>query len=393
MSNKKFYKETFDTYYETAIEDFPTSSFRNDKEKSNTFRRLSFACVSLLSMFIGVTAISVAAGWIDISQIFSNIFNDSVSGNLVESGIVQELDVVNETEDFRIKLSAFTGDMDTPVALFELTPKNKSGNIDKIILLGQDLDPPALENYGLFDYPINELEGVYDKETNTYYFTFRLGSYLMNDYYDESTIRLLGAKVHDGSGIKEVDFNVDFTFLKDKSLLENPYTTEVNQLFAKDIYESISFIDEEEYDNPYLHKEKVNALTKEISIRITDMQVSNYKTAMNGFIMDDTLSEESLPSPSSIRNQFVVPEFVTNHYWNGLEDKEAFQMALVDNKQRIRLYVDDKEMALHEKTLDDVPYDINADGLYSVYMEFDGFDYESANKVEVHFGDEVISIK
>ncbi len=393
MSNKKFYKETFDTYYETAIEDFPTSSLQTGKERSNTIRRLSFACFSLLSIFIGATAISVAAGWVDISQIFSNIFNDSVSGNLVESGIVQELNVVKETEDFRIKLSAFTGDMDTPVALFELTLKNKEENIDKIILLGQDLNPLALENYDSFDYPINELEGVYDNETSTYYFTFKLGSYLMNDYYDDSIIRLLGAKIHDESGIKEIDFNMDFTFTKDKSLLENPYTAEVNQLFTKKVYESISFIDEEEYDNPYIHKGKTNALTKEISIKITDMQVSNYKTTMNGFIMDDTLSEESLPKPSSIRNQFVVPEFVTNHYWNGLEDKEACQMALIDNEQRIRLFVDNKEMAFHERTLDDAPYDINDDGLYSVYMEFDGFDYESANKVEVHFGDEVISIK
>lgn len=403
MSNKKLYKKTFDTYYKTAMEDTDILSINKAGSVPKKFRRLSMAIASVMLLIFSATAFVATTGLINISEIYNNLFKDPVTSNLVDAGILQELDIVEESEDFTLKLSAFTGDVETPVILLELIPESNISHYDSITLLVQSLSPAMLEDYSYTKWPTTELKGIFDEDKGIYYFSYRLGNYTSANVDDEIIVRMMGVKLHDGLRFIRKDYAMDFRFTPDISILESPHLIEVNEQFKKDIFKSIAFIDDYDSDNYHLHRGDINALTKEKTIKITDMTVSNYKTVMNGFIMNDIFSEEitldgfidenNLPTPSSIRNQFVAQKFITYHYWNGLDDETAYEMAPVDNIQRIRLFVDDQEMALHEETISTYPISLNEDGHYPVYMEFDGFSYEKASKIQIHFGDEIVTIR
>lgn len=287
--------------------------------------------------------------------------------------------------------------------MLELSPKTSFEQNSEVELVVQTLSPLLLEDYNSSDFPTRELRGVYSEDENKYYFSYDLGSYLENDYYDNLIIRILGVNLYNGTSYTSKDIAMDFAFTPDQSILESPHIIEVNQTFSKEVYENIALThDDDDYNNPYLYTGEINALTREKTIKITDLQVSNYKTIVSGYIMDDINSEDTsqgimtdennLPSPSSIRNQFVLAEFITYHYWNGLEDQVDHDLAIVDNTERIRLFVDGVELEFHEDTIKTYPLDHGDDGYYPLYIEFDGFSFENAQIIEIHFGEKIVQL-
>lgn len=398
MNNKELYRKTFDNYYDTAIKEINLLSMKKVKTRANRYRKISFALASFFVLVFSITIVVEAAGWFHISDVFMDLFQDQVSEGLIKSGKVQELNIVNENEDFIMKLSAITGDMETTVALFELTPKVELGNIDGIELIEETSSHNIIGTPKGLDFHTKKMKSVYDQDKNVYYIR-----HIIINSLDDIAIRVLGVRLYTGNSYTEVNLNMDFNFTLDKSILEPAHMLEVNHIFNKLVYENISFLNEDDYGSPYLYRGDINAITSEKSIKITGLQVSNYMTIMKGFIMYDTFSEDivlsgsidecKLPTPSSIRNQFVVPRFATYHYWNGIDDKIAHELALIDNVQRIRLFVDDTEIPFHEETISIYPTILNDDGTYPIYMEFDGFSFEKAQKIEIHFGDEIVSVK
>jgi len=401
MNNRERYRKVFNRYYASAIDDVAVFRAKENRGRNNqkVMPRRTAAVLFVACILSVATLVGAATGWFQLGELFRKSFDDPISADLVEAGIVQELNIVNENDDFILKLVAFTGDSETQKVLFELIPKRDLGDFAEISLLGQTFSPDVLESESYDRYTVTEVKGrevaIRDGES-AYYFNYKLPPYCVRDRNDDIVLRVKGIRVYDGEGyFSRINCDMVFRFTPNREMLEQSLIIEVNQPITKDVYEKCGFTDD--YTNSYLYTGEILAPVTERTIQITDVTVSNYKTVVNGVIVEEDITQDEA---NSIWNQFTEPIFITHHYWNGLEDKIAYQLAVVDNTKRIRLFVDGEEMPINEESLRYLPGkghdefgNLKTEGYYSCAIEFAGFDYETAQKVEIHFGDTVIPLK
>ncbi len=401
MKNNEKYRKVFDRFYDSAVDDekILTIITRKDKTPMIAIRKWALVAAAFIVIFSGTTLVAAAAGWIDLSDIFRKGFDDQTSADLIESGIVQELEIVNETDDFTLKLVAFTGDTETQKVLFELTPKKDLVEFNEIRLMVQTFCPCVLvEEESYSNYAINETTGYelrYDEDKNTYYISYRLPPYWIRDLNEDVILRITGVKLYDGGLLtKYMNCNLIYQFTPDRTILEQPVTIEVNQQIAKDVFKEVGFTDD--YRDSFTASDAIVAPRTWRTMQIVDVVISQYKTEVNGIIMEEEITDQEA---RSIWNQFTEPRFVTEHYWNGIEQRNCYNIVAVDNEERIRLFVDDAEIKVDEESLSLLPGkghengNSKTDGLYGCAISFDGVDYDKAKKIEIHFGDQIITIK
>jgi hypothetical protein len=400
MNSSDKYKKAFDAFYSASLDDEKILDTDKSNKKSNRhiFNRWAITVASFIVVLSTVTLVASAAGW-RIGDIFRIGFNDDKSADLIEEGTVQELELVNENDDFTLKLITFTGDMETHIAMFELIPKAKWSEVSEIRLIGQTFCPCILEAEAFDKYGFHTAKGfelTYDEDKNAYYFSYKLPPYWVRDVQDEDIIlRIAGIDVIDRNGFSDYfDCEMFFRFTPDRSMLKPSIKVTLNKQISKMVYEYSSI---PLNDGNGFYNGEIIANTAEKSIIITDVVFSGYKTIVNGIIPDD---KDPVYKAGLIWDQFTEPKFITEHYFNGLENKYYYECVLINNEERIRLFVDDMEIPLIEESLIYMPgkgHDDNGksltEGDYGCAIEFEGFDYESAGKVEIRFGDEIITIK
>ncbi len=400
MNNSEKYKKAFHQYYDTVMDDTKVLQTCKTKKctKISTIRKWSLAFASFLFLLSGATLVSAAAGWINFADIFQNVFQDSTSAELVNEGIVQDLAIADENEYFDLKLVAFTGDMETHIAMFKLTPKKDLGEFNEIILKGKTITPEILEEGLENNYAFSEIKGselVFNEDNSSYYFSYELPPYWVKYRNDDIVLQIKNVNLYNNHVItKRIDCDMSFQFTPNRSMLEVSKVTVLNQVLTKDIYDIRSLSDD--YSQNFYNTEEIVSPTSEKSILFTDIIISNYKTIINGTILEEDIGSDSA---NIIWDQFTHPKYITHHYWNGLENKNAYELVVVDNTDRLRLFVDNVEIPIIEDSLSYIPgkgHDENGEiteGYNGCAIEFNGFDYDAAQKIEIHFGDRVIPIK
>ena len=106
MNIRETYKRTFNKYYNFQIND--EEILRKIDQKCNRLRkhlRYRWAAVTLASVLlvVGTTYVGASVGLFQLSGIFRTKVNDPVSADLMDAGIVQELNIVGEHDDFTLK--------------------------------------------------------------------------------------------------------------------------------------------------------------------------------------------------------------------------------------------------------------------------------------------------
>jgi len=158
-------------------------------------------------------------------------------------------------------------------------------------------------------------------------------------------------------------------------------------LIAKDVFDDfVSYPYDDDYE---YYKGEITAPVKNRSLMIDSITFSSYKAEIKARIMEEDIH---LLEASSIWDQFTEPAFATKHYLNGINDRNAYQMAIVENAERLRLFVDGVERPLFKERFHISP-GRGEDGYFSCSIRFEGFDYQNAKKIEIRFGDKVIAIK
>lgn len=399
MNNSNRFRNVFNKYYDETLNERETFQLKEVKIKyqRNKVKRLAIAFASFMILLSGTTLVGAATGWFNISNIFRDDTKDPISAELVDGGKVQVLDIIKENDEYKLRLIAFTGDVETHKAMLELTPKVDLGEISNMSLYGQTFSPSILENGDTSTYMFSEFKGVYNEEKKVYYFNYKLPPYWVKGSHEDVILHVKGINIYDEKNIpKYLEANMNFRFSPDKSILEAALKIPINQLVTKTVYQDqVGFTDN--YDNPYAYTGEIVAPTKEISMKITDVMVSNYITEVKALFEDESLTFDEA---RNYWNQFTEKRYLVNHYHSGIENKVAYNISLVENTERFRLYVDDVEREVNEESLFWQPgKGPSEDGnpeteeKFGCSIEFESFDYESAQKVEVHFGEQIIKLK
>ena len=395
MSFRDRYRKTFSQYYDHSLDDDVILRMIDQKTRSHKKRpRYRWAAIALASVLLvlSTTYVFAAVGLLDLAGIFRA--NDPVSAKLADSGIVQELGIVGEDNEFTLKLVAFTGDIETQKVLFELIPKKDLSYIDdyEIRLTAQTSSPQIMEETGRgWGYWPVEAPGtkvISDDGSEVYYFNYELPEFWVKGTTGDVTIRVLGVNLYyKGQPVGMIACELFYTFTPDRSILQEPVVVAVNKLLTKDVIDDfVSYPYDEDYE---YYKGKITAPVKRRSLMIDNITFSNYKAEINARIMEDDIH---LLEACSIWDQFTKPTFATKHFLNGIDDRNAYKMTIVDNTERLRLFVDGAERPVLKEMYTALP-GRGDDGYFSPSIRFEGFDYENAKKVEIRFGDEVITIK
>lgn len=134
---------------------------------------LAAACITFLAMT--TTALAGTAGYGPLAEVFSNLFHDNTSADLVEKGYLYEINQSVTTEDgkYTVDLIAATGDESTPYLLIDVTLHDEAlakAN-DEITIyaytLGVEQYENELEHYAYFDakaYKDEKVDNLYHAE-------------------------------------------------------------------------------------------------------------------------------------------------------------------------------------------------------------------------------------
>lgn len=406
MNNGEKYRKVFNSYYDSATNDKKIIEKIQTKQRSpKRTLRLAVTIASLIFVLSGTTlVVGASTGIFHFADIFRYILDDPTSADIVEAGTIQELDIQNETDEFRLKLVAFTGDIETHIAMFELTPKKDLNDFNEISLVGNAFSPGILESGDPNSYYYNEVKGFelrYDEEKTTYYFSFSMPPHWIKNTNEDVVLSIKGVKFYsDGNIADYITSDMLFQFSPNRSMLKQSRKIEVNQLFTKDVFDDIVGFPADNEDSVgkfQLESKEINAPKTGRSVKVEDITITNYKTILEATIIEDNITSDIA---GNTWNQFTEPRYITNHFWDGIEKQDHYNTVLVENEERFRLYVDDVEMMVHEEALlispgkgRDKEGNYDPEGYYACNIEFDAFDYNSAQKVEIHFGDNIIQIK
>lgn len=398
MNIRDRYKKTFSHYYDSVMNDEEVLQMIDQRCSSRKKHpQIKWAAIALAAVLIVIstTYVTASVGLYQLSNIFRKYTNDPVSADLVASGTVQRLNIVGEHEDFSLKLAAFTGDVETHRVLFELTPREDLGDYE-IRLVGQTSSPDTIEskNGMWFDYLPSEVAGTKvtsDKGKNVYYFNYELPQHWVKETNEDVLMRISAIKLYDENQLADIiSCDLLYQFTPDRSILQEPLIMTVNeQVVKKDVYDD--FGTPYEYEDDEFYKDEVIASKNDRTLMIDDVVFSNYRTEIKTRIMDQDITRYQA---SLTRHQCIVPVFVTKHFWNGTDDSNSYNMVLIENTERFRLFADGAEVPLIEE--DEYMFEIpgkGEDGYYHCSFYFEGFDYKHAQSIELHFGEQVITLK
>jgi len=356
---------------------------------------------------IGTTYVGASVGLIQLSGIFRTNVNDPVSADLMDAGIVQELNIAGEHDDFTLNLVAFTGDVETHKVLFEMIPKKDLGDYE-VEIVGQTVSPEVMKNEDwIWLYGTREALGTKltsDDGRDVYYFSYVLPPHWVKETNEDVVMRIskirlydknkipdmplkIGQKVDISQLVGEINCELFYRFTPDRSILQEPVITAVNQCITKVVFDDFGI--PYDYKGREFYKGEITAPTETMELRIDNITFSNYKAEINATIMDKEITDLQA---SSTWRQCIVPVFVTKHFWNGVDDSHSYNLVLIDNTERLRLFADGIEIPLLEDSL----YYLSGkgeDGYYKCSIQFKGFDYENAKNIEIHFGGKVIVIR
>ncbi len=410
MNIRDSYKRTFSRYYDLNIND--AEILRKIDQKCNSprkrpkYRWAAIAVASVLLM-IGTTYVGASVGLIQLSGIFRTNVNDPVSADLMDAGIVQELNIAGEHDDFTLNLVAFTGDVETHKVLFEMIPKKDLGDYE-VEIVGQTVSPEVMKNEDwIWLYGTREALGTKltsDDGRDVYYFSYVLPPHWVKETNEDVVMRIskirlydknkipdmplkIGQKVDISQLVGEINCELFYRFTPDRSILQEPVITAVNQCITKVVFDDFGI--PYDYKGREFYKGEITAPTETMELRIDNITFSNYKAEINATIMDKEITDLQA---SSTWRQCIVPVFVTKHFWNGVDDSHSYNLVLIDNTERLRLFADGIEIPLLEDSL----YYLSGkgeDGYYKCSIQFKGFDYENAKNIEIHFGGKVIVIR
>lgn len=416
MNIRDSYRKTFNKYYDLRIND--DEILRQIDQKCNSPRkrlryRWAAIAAALVILMIGTTYVGASVGWFQLSGIFRTNVNDPVSADLMEAGIVQELNIDGEHDDFTLKLIAFTGDVETHKVLFEMIPKESlfemipRETLDdyEIEIVGQTVSPEVEDRiwmYGTREALSTRVTS--DDGRDVYYFSYELPPHWVKETNEDVVMRIskiklynknkspdmplkIGQKVNESQLAGVISCDLMYRFTPDRSILQEPVITPVNQTITKVVFDDFGI--PYEYKGREFYKGEITAPTKTRELRIDNITFSNYKAEINATIMDRDIVDFQA---SNTWRQCVVPVFVTKHFWNGSDDCNSYEMVLVDNTERLRLFADGIEMPLLEESLNYI-FSKGEDGYYKCMCRYEGFDYENAQNVELRFGDKVFVIK
>lgn len=152
------------------------------------------------------------------------------------------------------------------------------------------------------------------------------------------------------------------------------------------------------YDNPYIYKgEDIIAPTTDVTLELTEAVISNYITEIKVELVDDNITSATA---NNYWKQLIEERFIVNHYYSGMENRNNYDPAYVDNTERFRLFVDGVELKVNEESYRYTPgrgHDAEGteytEGRFGCSIKFEGFDYFAAKKVELQLGDQIIRVK
>lgn len=410
MDIRDSYKKTFNKYYDLMIND--EEILRKIDQKCNSPRkrtRYRWAAIAIASVLlvIGSTYVAASVGLFQLSDIFRTNVNDPVSADLMDAGIVQELNIDGEHDDFTLKLIAFTGDMETHKVLFEMIPRKDLGDYE-VAIVGQTVSPEEMErknwNWVYGTYEVLGTKVTSDDGGEVYYFSYELPPHWVKETDDDvlmriSKIRLydknitprwplmIGQQVDESQLVGEIGCDLYYRFTPDRSMLQEPLIIPVNQSITKDFYYDFSF--PIGCEGREVYKGEIIAPKKTREIRIDNITFSNYKAEINATIMDDDITGFDA---SRTWFQCIIPMFVTSHSRHGADVGYLYETVLVENPERFRLFADGAEIPLLEESLHYLP-GRGEDGHFKCSGRYKGFDYEKAQNIELRFGEKVFVIK
>jgi len=410
MNIRDSYKKIYNKYYDFKINDEEIlqkiDQKCNSQRKHQRYRWAAIAVASVL-LVIGTTYVGASVGLFQLSGIFRTNGNDPVSADLLDAGIVQELNINGEHDDFTLKLIAFTGDMETHKVLFEMIPKKDLGDYE-VEIVGQTVSPEIMKREDwIWTYGTREALGTKvasDAGKDVYYFSYELPPHWVKETNEDVVIRIselrlydknipakwplrIGQKVDESQLVGVISCELLYRFTPDRAMLQEPVIIAVNQSITKEVFDDFGI--PYDYKDREFYKGEITAPAKIRELRIDNITFSNYKAEINATIMDkDITSFEA----SNTRYQCILPMFVTNHFWNGVDDSSSYSTVLVDNTERLRLFADGVEIPLREESLYYQPGK-GEDGYYKCSIQYRGVDYENAQNIEIHFGGKVFVIK
>lgn len=225
------------------------SSYRTHKK---SWKKLAVVVTCIMLVFVGTT--SYAAGLIDLPGLFKKIFNDEVTGELIEEGVVYGVNLAAQNENYTITFEGITGDSSTQFGVFKLVDNTgKIGvpswfELDVKIVGTSVLEEGRLSEYGRC---ITDSFTTLEDEVNAYYIKVNMPSYWIYDSEEDIYILLEGVTAYYGDieyypnsvSIKEAErilkipFDFEYTFTPDRSVFPKSRELAIEKTLISDFSE------------------------------------------------------------------------------------------------------------------------------------------------------------
>lgn len=351
--------------YKMIMEDFSESNcsvdandiIRRVNYKKRSWKKWAFAVTCVILIFAGTS--SAAAGLFDLKGLFKKIFKDEVTRELIEEGAIYEVNLTSQNEKYTITFEGITGDSDIQYGVFKIVDHTGELGNPKFLelcytLIGTSVvEAGRLSEYGYRTNMVNFT--TLDGEDNTYYIEVELPSYWT--YVSDEDLYI---------SIKEL--NVYYADLDKypkivQKPLKVPLEFEHTLTLDRSVFPKAKEITIEE------------TLTSEFgSLTLKHLEVSRYNARL--FV--------SYPD-----NENIITERDAIALWHRIDND-------INSEGEFKLFVDGNEILRKVKT-----------GIHGVAsfdesknppewwmsIEFETFDVDTAQTIEVKYQDQTIKLK
>lgn len=392
------YRKSFESFCveKCSVEENTVYEKMNKKVKHDSVKRVLVTAACIAAAFSMVIGVSAAAGLIDLSEIMRTVFGDGKSAELIEQGDIQEINLTQENDEYKLTFKAITGDLETPIGIFELidksgTDKEYKGLEMTAYTLGASVyeDEKKLQGYATFE-GFGDITS-YDENTAAYCFRLRLAPYWFS-VGEDMYVAVKTLKFYDelpqgeNSVYSAVPLDFEYKFKPDTSVLKA----------AHYVYPS---------ENDILERDG-------FKLHINTVIFSEYKTEVNVYF---DMNQDTQAILADLGGETSGADFDANYIWRKFSrstiDKRAFLQSfnyesesIVENEP-MKLYADGVEIPVY--TDNKLMY-IDGDK-YTVWLDtqgeagenntayaslvFEPIDFESAQSVQLVFGEQRVVLK
>ncbi len=401
--------------YSRSVDDFAAANCNvgeediMEKVQQTKKRRLKsiIAFAACVTFFFVGTTVSAATGRIDLKGLFKKLFSDEITGNLIEEGAIQEVDITAQSGNYTLTFEGVTGDSNTQFGVFKLV--DHTGELGSPSLLQVDVrmaGVSVLEEGRLSEYAScsNDSFTVLEEEENAFYIKVRVPVHWANAkedifislkgvtaYYGEVEFFRNTRSVAKADRIVEIPFDFEGTFTTDIDALPKSSGLAIEETITSEFGDfTVKLLDASRYTTQLI----ITFPTNEDISDVNDA-TSLWHRFDNDYIYEyecDIVPGESWPETDAGYRLLNVngKGIIKNRLFKTVEDPSGY------TEGDIKLYVDGVEIKRTVNTSYKWASAMDSTENPTVWgnlISFDPIDLSAADTIEIRYKDQSIRVK